>query len=308
MVDLNEPVKKLYSEREESEITKSFLVLVHSFLIFYLSVHNFILPLILNLLKNRDLTQDMHFWFLFHFPVQYWLRKGKPLSFSYNLFLLLGSLSRLIFYNTFLFSRSWTLVSVYLSEISSLIFCIVIWNFGRKDKLIILSFIGLLVPPLLAQFEMHPVEFKTLNTVQNIKSENYEHFGCRGSELTLSRENLPNVPFSETLQIMDCGFEVNTQRIGSHYTLLNSGPWDLNIRLYELIKRNGRFTWKFVRIMRLERNSSIELSPYLKHSTPYLLKSPERRKLGITVLIPKDFVPEGHFHFNLDGLNWSSHE
>ncbi|MFP5384746.1 MAG: hypothetical protein ACLGHN_01615 [Bacteriovoracia bacterium] len=308
MVDLNEPVRRSYSETEKEEVSRNFLILLHSFLLLYLALHNLLIPLLINALKGRDLLQDVHYWFLFQIPVHLWLRERRQISFSYNFFLLIGSFARLIFYSFFMFTRSWTMVSVYLSEVSALIFCFIIWSQTRKDKFVYLAFLGLFVTPYLATIEKYPPEVKPEKVMRKGPVENYGELGCKGSELKINMTGVVHLPYSSVAVLKECGFAENLLRYNDSVDLFNDSSIDINLRLYELKRREGRFSWKFVRLLRVEKNQRISLKDNLKKDSMYLLKSPERRKTGITVLIPATTVLKGTFKLNMDTINWRRNE
>ena len=308
MVDLQEPVRRSYSEKEKEEVSRNFLVLLHSFLILYLTLHNFLIPLMINALKGRDLLQDVHYWFLFQIPVHFWLREGKDVSFSYNLFLLLGSVTRLFFYSFIMFTKSWTTVSVYLSEVSTLIFCFIIWKQTRKGKLAYFALAGFLITPYLATIEKYPPDVKPKKVVKPVAVTNYGILGCKGSEMRLDISGLESLPSSSAVVLKECGFSENLLKHNKNVEVFNDSSLDINLRLYELKRREGRFSWKFVRLLRVEKKHKILLNEHLKKDSMYLMKSPERRKTGIIVLVPEKTVLEGAFIINMDTINWRRNE
>lgn len=305
MIDLHEPEKKIYTPLEEAEVTRTFLVMVHLLLMLYLSLHNVLIPFCLNLLRERGISQDIHLWFLFQLPLGYWLRRKKMIPQSYVLFLIFGSLGRLVFYNLFLFSKSWSLVSVYLSELSSLIFCFLIWSRSFGDKFWALSILGLLVPVGVAQWETHPVESKGVAVQSQKTGPDYRTMGCEGSEVLLQ---MPAHELNEasSVSLINCGFEHNLLRLRGDFMITQKLSKGINLRLYQLIHREGRYSWKFVRMKRLEKSETWVLHPLLKDRQVYLLKAPENRQLGMTVLLTGDVSLPGKFTMTFDSLNWSS--
>lgn len=305
MIDLQEPVRRSYTREEEEVVRKNFLILLHSFLLLYLSLHNLFIPLALNALKGREILQDVHYWFLFHLPLHFWLRKGKMISSSYNTFLVVGSLARLVFYSVFMFTKSWTIVSVFLSEVSSLIFSFVIWNMASKDRYLYVALLGVLIPPYLASVEKYPPDAGPRKISRAITIENYKILGCQGSEILLSTQDLADRKISSRAKINGCGFDNNLYSYRTSFELFNGSGIDHNLRLYELKKKEGRVSWKFLKMIRLQQNTTVDLGKDLKTKTMYLLKSPERRQVGMMLLIPEVTEVTGKFEINYDSIHWS---
>lgn len=308
MIDINEPIRRKYSSEEEIIIKKKFLILVHSFLLLYLSLHNFLIPVVMNFFRGNPLIQDVHFWFLFHLPVHFSLRNGKQISSSYNMFLILGSLARFAFYHLFLFSRSWSLVSVYLSEVSSLFFCFLIWDKTSKDRWTLLSLIGFFVPFALGFLEVHPEIKKDKLIFVKENKVKYTSYGCQGSLLNLNFNQTVLTEMRGHTSLTNCGFDKNLAKTNKNFEIRNSSKKDVNLRLYSLSKKNERYSWKFQKILRIPGQTKIQIAKYLNESNLYLLKSPERKELGIHVLINGETSLKGSFEITSDTLSWRLHE
>lgn len=302
MIDLSEPTKKPLSKLEAQLIRQKFLILLHSLLLFYLLLHNLIIPLVVNLFKGQTLLADVHFWFIFQIPVHLWLRKGKNLSLSYGMFLIFGSFARMIFC-TMVYGKSWGLVSVYLSELSSLVFISIIWQELARDRFVLLSFSGFLLTPFLAWIEISsPEKNINLRSAHTVEADYYK-MGCQGSKVEVSQDLL-NSGLSSRANILSCGMERNRLVFDSNVEISNQTSHSYNLRLYELKKGDKRFSWKFLRIIRINDHESVALTSFLKKPSMYLLKSPEHRELGMLVIIPKDAVIKGRFTLTPDTLNW----
>lgn len=297
MVDLKEPARREYSTEESIEVSQSFLVLLFYFLAFYLSLHNLIIPLALNIFRGHELLLDVHFWFLFSFPLILWVKNKKTVPRSYLFFLCLGSLARLVLYSTVLYVKSWTIASVYLTEFSLLIYCVFVYQRSYKDKFLFLSLAGLFVPYGLSQIESHTkakqVVFPEITQVVNLDSE-----GCQGSQVSV---NFPyRAQVSESVIIQDCGFAEHKAYINGEFKIRNHQNHLIHLRLFKLSHKEGKLYWKFVRMLKIDSRHEVSLNEYLKKDSLFLLKAPERRSIGILLLIPPEVNLEGRLTFTPD--------
>lgn len=297
MVDLKEPLRREYSMEENLEVNQSFLILLFYFLAFYLTLHNLIIPLALNLFRGHDLLLDVHFWFLFSFPLIYWVKKKISVPRSYLIFLFSGSVTRIILYSTVLYVKSWTIASVYLTEFSLIIYCVFVYHKSVKDKFHFLGLLGIFIPYGLSQIESHSIAMKVIFPELSLHSDLSKE-GCVGSQVELSFPVKGSV--SQTTNLKNCGFATNTAFFESSFSITNEQDHLIHLRLFKLSHKEGKLYWKFVRLLRIEGRSHLVLDNFLKKDSIFLLKAPERRNLGILVLIPEETALEGKLTFTPD--------
>lgn len=309
MIDIQEPQRRAYTEEEKAELSARFILLLHTLLLVYLSVHNIFIPLVSNLLKGQVLLQDVHYWFLFQLPVQYWLRKGKGVPSGYFLFLIVGSITRITFETlTASTLKSWGITSIMISELSSFIFYFVYWPRVESNKWLPLVLAGFVLTPLLSKMEIHGQSFGLPMIVRNVKVKLPDNgLGCQG---TVGTVNFPVGPGLATgqLSIKDCGLSDMILRYHGKFEVKSNLDKPINLRLYRLNVLHGRVSWRFVRLVQVEKNSVWDVTPLLKDAVAYLIKSPERKKIGHTILLPAtatDFpLGIGKLNFNYDSLEW----
>lgn len=313
MVDLQEPKKHEYSEEEQVVLKEQFILLLHTLLVVYLVLHNFLIPLVSNILTDRNLLSDLHFWFLFQIPVQYLLRKKLTIPNWYYYFLLFGTFARLgMELQLAPTLKSWGIFSLLLSELSSIIFYYLYFPFLKKKSPGLLSLLAFVIVPIMSVVEVRSEKMMSSNT--RIAPERDDKvLGCKGSlnRITFPLEEFPHYP--ERVTIHPCGFSDSFLRIGQTFSVLNQSSHDINLRLYQLRVLHGKVSWKFVRLMQIPQKGTWDISEYLKgEKTALLLKSPERRKLGNLLIISKDRTSfplgKGELISTYDTLQWSPYE
>lgn len=314
MIDIQEPVIPSYTLEEKAKLKQKFILLLHTLLLVYLSLHNLIIPLVMNSIKNQPLLQDVHWWFLFQIPVQWLLRSGKNIPRQYLYFLIIGSILRVVFeVYTATNLKSWFIFSVFLSEISSGIFYVVYFPLAKKIAMMsVLPFliIAVAIIPILNHFELKSeaiISFKNDN-VEQLQRDG-SSLGCKGSDLQI------NFPLANKFKILNsvvittnCGFAENIISPAAEFTILNSTPQVLNLRLYRLQALYGKIKWKFQRLIQVNVNEYWSIKDLIKLDAIYLIKIPETRRLGHLVLVPIGFekfpLGDGHLILNYDSLNW----
>lgn len=313
MIDLQEPQRPSYSEADKEMLQEKFALILHSFLLLYLSAHNFLIPLITNILRGAPLLEDMHFWFLFQLPVQYLLRKGQKIPLFYLHFLIMGTIARMGVELTMASQlKSWPILSVMLSELSSSVFYFVYYPHAKKVSRMSLAILGPVIAILLSWTEVHsPATFKRSSLHRKLTvADDYHLLGCQGSLADLS---FPLTQYSarNSVQIKSCGFEQALVYHEQGLVILNQFKHPVNLRLYRLNVLHGRVKWKFVRLVKVEEGKSWDVSSLLKQNEIYVIKSPERRKLGHLVILPaggKEFpLGAGELELTYDTIKWSSH-
>lgn len=309
MIDIQEPKRRAYTQEEKEELSSRFILLLHTLLLVYLSIHNLFMPLLSNLIKGQDVLQDVHYWFLFQLPVQVWLRKGNRIPSGYFIFLLAGSIVRVAFETlTAPTLKSWGITSILISELSSFIFYFVYWPRVEKNKWPLLVLAGLVITPLLSKIEIHGQGFGISNVSRQVKIKAPETgLGCQGHVGSLIFP-LKQEPAVEQVLIKECGLSDMAVRYHGKFQVKNTLDKSINLRLYRLNVLYGRVSWRFVRLVQVEKNGTWDVTPLLKGDVAYLIKSPERRKIGHTVLvsaIAREFpLGRGELYFNYDSLEW----
>ena len=311
MIDLQEPRSIQYSEQDKVILKDQFILLLHTLLLVYLGLHNLLIPLVSNILKSQPLMSDVHFWFLFQLPVQGMLRKKMPISTWYLYFLILGSISRLgieLYLATNL--KSWSILSVLISELSSGIFYFLYFPSLKIKKFSLIAISGLFIAPSLSTLEIRSSN-QLLTPLKLVHEQSVQHLGCQGSVNNLVYP-LHTGTVQEALSITSCGFEKNLIFVNKDFNLINQTNVAINLRLYKLQVLHGRVKWKFVRLVQLESHRIWNVSQYIKTDTAYLIKSPERRKIGHVVIVPelsREFpLGPGTLGLTFDTLNWTPNE
>ena len=312
MVDLQEPTKKEYSAEEQIALKKQFILLLHTLLLVYLGLHNFLIPLISNLLTGRFILSDLHFWFLFQIPVQFYLRQKKTIPSGYYYFLLLGTFARFGMELQLASSlKSWGVLSLTLSELSSIIFYYLYFPFLKKKSPSLFSLLAFLIVPAMSMIEIRSQRVISSET-KAVTERDDENFGCRGSLNEITFPLRETALFSTETTIRSCGLADSLLRVGDSFKIHNKSSHDINLRLYRLRVLHGKVSWKFVRLVQISQNSLWDISTYLREEkTIFLLKSPERRKLGNIILLPREEyhfpIGKGKLTSTYDTLQWEPH-
>lgn len=312
MVDLQEPRKLEYSEKDQLILNEQFILLLHTMLLAYLGLHNFFIPVVSNLLRNQSILQDVHFWFLFQLPVQWFLRRKVTIPRSYFYFLVLGSVARLVLEFYFASTlKSWGILSVLVSELSSVIFYFLYFPALPSGKFPSKALSSILIVSILSFTELHsqPSILLLQKTAPTIDAS---HLGCEGSEVNLKYPLSSQGPVKEAIAIKPCGFSQKLVSTDSSFKVINETNTLYNLRLYKIHVLHGRVKWKFIRLIQLEPHKVWDVSSYLKNDVAYVIKSPEHRKLGHLVILPirsTEFpLGKGVLSLTFDTLKWSSYE
>jgi hypothetical protein len=251
----------------------------------------------------------MHFWFLFHLPVQRWLRRGERVPDGWLLFLVLGSAVRLGA-ETLLAPelRSWDLFSVYVSEFSAAIFYYACWPHRRLRELRVMIPLGVLVPLLLITLEQSPSVRSWNFKRASFQRDDSRSLGCGGSSLELRFPLARELPLGEATELRPCGFAGPLVRASANLGLRNDSGTAVNLRLYRLHVLHGKVSWRFLRLIQLPDRERLDLGPLLKGGELYLLKAPERRSLGHLVILraaTREFpLGSGVLELDYDSINW----
>ncbi len=310
MIDLGEPVRKEYSEDEKKVLRQNFFLTLHTFLLAYLALHNFLIPVVANIFKGHVLWEHVHFWFLVHIPVNIYLRKGN-LPFPVYLFLFAGSLTRFIL-EIYLAPKltSWMMLSVFLSESSSLLFFLFYYpevDKGQK-KLFLASLLGAIVAGglVIGEISIRP----EYNLIPTVKENEIKNYGCQGSTnkvvFPLSQHELTTF-----VDIQQCGFVRDEVFVKDHLKIKNNTGVRLNMRIYRAKWLAGRLSWRFQRLVQVPEASTIDVEDFASFDMPILLKVPERKNLGHILIVPNgisDNFPKGELELTYDTLKWVAHE
>lgn len=310
MIDLGEPARKEYTDEEKKVLKQNFFVTLHSFLLVYLTLHNFLIPLMANFFKGHVFWDHMHFWFLVHIPVNIYLRRGKLSRFVF-FFLLFGSLTRLSLESYLTLKlASWGMLSIYLSEVSSLLFFVFYYpEVGdQNNKIVPGALSGILLAGLfsLAEISIRPDYFQKADT----KSDFTKLYGCKGSTNKLHFP-LGTRPTSNSININECGFHEDEIYVKGRLEVKNKTGLPLNMRIYQLKWSGGRLSWKFIRLLQVSPTGILNVEEFAKFERPLLLKIPERKNLGHLLIVPEkssEHFPPGELELTYNSLNWRGHE
>lgn len=302
-IDLDAPEQRQYTGEEKSEIRFRFLITLHTLLLVYLSLHNFLIPFVGNWAKGISFFTDVHFWFLFHFPMNYLLRKKKTIWAGYFYFLVLGSLARVgtesLVVSQF---KSWGIFSVYLSEISAAIFYFVIYPLVNNKKYLLFCLAGLLIAPALTAIEKRSSWSKAdIDFSREKILRNYSKLGCQGSENQFTLPIIENIS-KENIHIVSCGFKQKEVFYHQDLKIINDVPEKTNLRLYRSSYHQGVIRWKFMKLIQLNPGDQYLLDLSSKEMF-YLLKSPEKVSLGhLVIAVSGDKNLKGRVHMNYDSI------
>lgn len=308
MTSVAGPKRREYSEEEQRKLNYHFILLLHTLLLVYLLIHNLIIPVISNILREKHILESVHYWFLFQIPVQYWLRKHKLIPIGYLWFLIVGSILRIGLEPFFTSNiKTWSFFSMLLSEVASFVFYSVAFKFTQKKMWPWLPLAALVIIPGLRvlEYEPHQTVFSQKKTVT--KKVISSSFGCQGShlELKLPLIHSGSVP---ALKVTSCGFEKNHISPDSNFIIKNTLKHSVNLRLYQLERTGDIIRWKFVRLVQVQPSGDWKVGPLLQPTNMYLVKSPERKTLGSLILLPQmpqDFaLQSGRLNFEIDSLEW----
>lgn len=312
MVDLQEPRKIEYSDKEKIILKEQFILLLHTLLFAYLSLHNFLIPVVSNLLKHQAILQDVHYWFLLQLPVQWFLRQKKQIPTAYFYFLVLGSVARLVieFYLAPTL-KSWGILSVLVSELSSVIFYFLYFPLLSNTKFSFKSLSAIFIVLFLSLTENHSKPL-ILSSVQRLSVFDSSQLGCEGSESVLNFPLTMERVVRDAVAVEECGFSNKQVFFDKQFKIKNHTKHLYNLRIFKLHVLHGRVKWKFVRLIQLEAGREWDAMTYLKNDIAYVIKSPERRNLGHLVLVPKSVkefpIGKGELSLTYDTLKWSPHE
>lgn len=311
MVDIQEPQRRQMSDTEKLKQAEYFLMLLHRFLIFYLSLHNLIIPVILNSYKNHPLLSDIHYWFFYQFILYYALHVRKCESLSAKLVFvgLIGTIARVAIETVI--SRqyggvSWGIFSIYLSEVSCFIFYF--YYFAKKGISPIKkegSFltITLVIAITALQFLFSQIEVRgALNNKETFtwsieSTKDWTQYGCKGSIANFKLAAKNTLPIVEQISIQKCGFEKLVHSISSQgVELSNDSKKTIYMSLYSMKKHGDGYKWvaKHLFILKAQEKIKIDAHYFLDHPIS-VLKSNQQQELGIQVLLNHAIADRSHF-------------
>ena len=252
MVDLQEPPKTTYSIQEQETISHQFTLILHSFLILYLAIHNLIIPSVLNIFRGDNLLIDVHFWFLFQIPLYYYIKNNKKIAQEVWQFFVAGSLARVIFETYFVTQfKSWEYFSVLVSEIASLVFYFFLYKRTLRPR----NFL-MVIPAIIIVFTFTQIELRSPWSIKQsvfLKAPIFDDsrtLGCTGSIVRLHP-----VEVDSEVAITDCGFSSSLTRFSEDLSVINNYK-TINLRLYRLVKRAHGVSWKFARLFQVKKGGT----------------------------------------------------
>ncbi|HLT22655.1 MAG TPA: hypothetical protein VKZ84_04400 [Bacteriovoracaceae bacterium] len=296
MITVEEPKAREYTPEESELLKHKFITLLYTLLIVYLTLHQFLIPLVNNLFKGLPFASDIHWYFVIHFYGHYKLRKDRKLP--YGFYALIWLMTILQIGVGFMSLGKWGLFSLAITQISTIIFLYFVWPFVNytikaKDVLIHIIVGGAIFAGIKS------VEVKSVKP--KVKSQR---------QIVLHQEDFvitfPNsFPKERELSVWNLGDR--TFNFEHDFRIINDKDVSIDIRLYELHIKSERLRWKYKRLAQLKPNESWDLP--LENDVIYLVKSPERKDLKVLLLIPQNYefpLGPGELSVGFNSLEWRS--
>lgn len=281
MINHDQPLlsNEKHSQVEQDLFRKTLIY----FLLLYLSLHNLIIPVFVNIYKEKYLLNDVHFWFLFVFFIK-WI-ENKKLRETFILIGILGSCLRILVesYQAIDLKFSWGLFSIYLSEGATFLY----YFYCYKEKwvpFIQWKYLPLCFLPLFfMKIEVKGDLFNQQSFVRKIqeKDQLWLTYGCKGSVVDYKGPE----ELKDQSQIEGCGFKENKVFFDENYSIHNHTNKIVHVRLHEIIFLEKNINDLFKSLIILKPNESKKLA--LEQNKFYLYKSIQQKKIGIQLLIPK---------------------
>lgn len=294
MITIEEPKRRDYSEEESKLLKHKFITLLYVLLIVYLTLHQFLIPLVSNLFKGRHFATDIHWFFMIHFFGYYQLKKNQKMSFGFYLLIWVITIAQCLV--GFLTFGKWGLFSLAITQTSTVIFLYFVWPFVsqvRETKSILSHVVaGLLIFMSLNYIEVHSVEVRKATERMLILHQEDFAINFPSKFSVLKEKSVWNL--ANTVVNFDNSFRV-----------INDRESVIDIRLYEMKIKSNRVAWKYKRLSQLKAGEAWNLP--LEKDRIYLVKSPERRDLKVLILVPNGYVfplGEGVLSVGFNSLEW----
>jgi hypothetical protein len=293
-IDIDGHERKKYSEEEKQNLKYKFIVTLHLLLIIYLSLHNLLIPLVINIARGSFLLTDVHFWFFIHLPLHYFLK--KKFSLAPILFSAVGAgvIIRIIV-ELFLVSqfKSWGMLSIFISEIAGLIFVVAAFSVYRPLFKWQGVLVALIVIPLFSSLEVRSDWSKRPLVKEKEERVIDNSAGCQGSLVEFRTRSIQLDSLAQDVEIKDCGFSFKMAKSLGAFKVKNQRTSRVNIRLFKLHISDQVPRWRFARLYVLGPREELTLSAEdLSKERLYLLKSPEMKELGQTLIINQSRLHE----------------
>lgn len=294
MITIEEPQRREYTEEESRLIKHKFITLLYILLIVYLTLHQFLIPLVSNLFKGRHFATDIHWFFMIHFYGYYQLKKKLEMSRGFYAFLWLITILQIIF--GVLTMGKWGLFSLALTQVSTLLFLYFVVPFVSNTYQ---------VKSIVSHLLVGGIVFAGLQVIE-IKSS--ESLRVTERKIVMHHEDF-NISFPGTFPLKN---ELSVWSLGNqglhfkdYFKIVNDKDVVIDIRLYELKIKSERVRWKYKRLAQLKAHESWDLP--LENDTIYLVKSPERKDLEVLILIPQNYkfpLGSGRLSVGFNSLEW----
>ncbi len=257
MISYEDPPRVPWGPAENQRQSEEFLWVLHGFLLLYLALHNFVIPVGVNLYRGNPLLEDAHFWFLAQFPLALALRRRSAHADVLMTMVALGSGLRLVWETWTLAPAgpTWGLFSIWLSEGSSaILYAYYFTRHGRVPKFgWRWSWIPLLALALTQVEERGELFRRPLDFVRTVKRDlTWADMGCRGSRIVWNglAESAPG-------DIQSCGFSRPMADLGA--PLVNGSRATVQVRVARLRLHGGELKRDFVRLLILRPGQSARL-------------------------------------------------
>ena len=295
---------------------KTFLLVIHGGMVLYLLVHNIFIPLIRNIGQGNSLFIDVHYWFILHIAVFYFLyshiksnkNEGKLA------WLLICGFWGILFKFTFAKFYSKTQIipfSVGLETLSYIVFYSILgvyfknlikWKKHLRFSVLSSSlFVSFVLNAGLATIEKWP-EDKTVAMIPQKENATRKIIwgGCEKKKVVM---NLHRASVNdEKIEIISCGLEKNSYSLSAAHPLLvvNKTARAVHLRLYKL---DETLKWKQKQFSIIPAQQEFQfLKNTEKQNGIYMLISKARKEVGYSILIKgQESALKGRYIFSPEG-------
>lgn len=296
MITVEEPKAREYTEEESFILKHKFITLLYTLLIVYLTLHQFLIPLVNNIFKGLPLVSDIHWYFLIHFYGHYKLKTEKELPYEFYIFVWLITILQTGF--GFFSLGKWGLFSLAITQVSTIIFLYFSWPYVSKTikakSLLIHLMAGALLFAGIKAVEVQSVQVRPKSQREVILHQ--EDFSV----------TFPNsFPLKRKLSVWN--LENSVFNFNNDFRVINDKDVTIDIRLYKLQVKSERLRWKYMRLAQLKGSEVWDLP--LEKDAIYLVKSPERKDLKVLILVPQNYefpLGPGELSVGFNSLEWRS--
>lgn len=294
MISLEEPQKRTLSKEESFALRLKFIDFLYVLLFVYLTLHQFLIPFIRNILKDQVFYYDISWSFLIHLYGMWELKKYK--RFSWFFYSFLGGLTLFQIIEGGMYFNRWPLFTLILTKGCTLIFLYFAYPFVEKKNSFLKTISALSLAVLMGFF------FHLLRVDAPVKPRISER-----SVMMHEEDYQVNLPGSFKLLSEISVWELKDQvrNFEGEVKIINDRNHVIDIRLYELKIDEHRVKWKYKRLAQLRMGEHWILP--LSNDAIYLVKSPERKDLKTLMLIPRNYkfpLGKGILSVGFHSIQW----